>query len=153
MQERLARLEPTTRVLWLEEVPGYVPVEIAERYQRFPERFALHADGTLIYRDDSFQGKRVQLTPGETVQLLEKARATGILDHDRPASATDTVVLDAGGENLGFTDGTERRTIQADAPLRFLASVHADDPYYEAWSALAKLLRFYHHPRAVEYMP
>lgn len=148
--QAFAKLAPDTPVLWLKEVAGYVPVEMADLYHRYPYRLLLTADGTLTYRNDRFDRWRVQLTPAERDALFEHARATGILDIDRRLLPPDSVamVLDAGGEELGYFDGKRRTEIEFTASTNYWLMARPDDRDLQRWHAYATLLKGFTHARA-----
>lgn len=141
--QALASLPPDTPILWFIETSGYVPVELAEQFQSQPQRLLLTADGTLTVRNDRFERHTVQLAPADRDALLAQARATGVLNTNpsRLPTENDAVVLDAGGQRLGYDDGMQRAVIEISATTEHWVRTYPHNSGLRRWHAFATLLR------------
>ena len=142
-------------LLWLEETVGYVPVDLAERAHKYPLRFALFEDGTLVYRNDRFQHFKVQLTSREVETLLGEVVDTGFLElaalFENPEQSL--VVLDGGSETVGVRWQGRARTVVLAGGARFLARTYPGNPRIRTAKGVRDRLAEYRHPRAKPHQP
>ncbi|MEM7166532.1 MAG: hypothetical protein AAF581_13785 [Planctomycetota bacterium] len=149
--------DASVRLVWWKEIPGLVPAELARDYQRFPYRFSLFGDGTVIYRDEEFQGRRVQLRPAELAELwsrVQQFRAVSLSDAALPEPMRGgTVILDAGHEEFGVHEPDGDQSLSVDLALPYWRREFPDHEGLARWSQLRQLIVSFDHPRAEVWSP
>ena len=153
-----SQADPQTRVVSWRQTPGLVPVEMARSFQKFPYRFSLFGDGTVIFRDESFVGHRVVLTPEELAQFwrqVSELSVKSLQEDELPAGMREggAVIMDAGTEEFAVQGADGAARLSVSASVRYWCQQHPDNHGLAAWGKLAELLRQFDHPRAVPWQP
>ncbi len=154
--EWLAALAPKTILLQQDYEPTFFRMEAMYAFGREPI-FILYADGALIYADegetyDQMQVMAVQLSPEETLALVQQAMEAGFQTLE---SHTDFCMNQEDGQQLCMMDAaiTVLRGIQPDGTLREI-KIYADFANDKtAFETITGLFRTYTHPDAQVYVP
>lgn len=139
-------------ILFIRETGGFVPVELAEKYHRYPMRFALYEDGRVVYRDDAFNHSTVTLTPEAMKELLAKVTDSGFLTAKLPEDR-GMVILDAGVQEIGIRTDGELKSFQLSGGARFFKRQFSGNPSVRVIVRVAEMLLEYSHPEAKPFDP